>query len=174
MEQILGNKTLKDINLPSYMERIVERCVYALRKTIKNADVVPPVYMLIDKERNVTVVPNLGELPTSHHVSIIKPLVQNLHIEYVVLTAEGSMLVDGVERSEQDWKDLYQKYGSLNNHPDKKDSVNVIIYSAEKTVQGCAFVKPLSVKKNTRTFGELQYSEQPLRCDQGVLTGFFD
>ncbi|MGF6276410.1 hypothetical protein ABIB38_004824 [Massilia sp. UYP11] len=156
------------------MERIVERSVYALRKTIKHADVVPPVYMLIDKDRNVTVVPNLGEIPTSHHVSIIKPLVQNLDIEYVILTAEGSMLVDGVKRSEQDWKDLYKKYGSLNNHPEKKDSVNVILYSAEKTIQGCALVKSLSSKKNTRTFGELQYSEQPLKDDQGVLTGFFN
>lgn len=174
MEQILGNKTLKELNLPSYMERIVERSVYALRKTIKHADVVPPVYMLIDKERNMTVVPNLGEIPTSHHVSIIKPLVQGLEIQYVVLTAEGSMLLDGVQRNKQDWKDLYQQYGSLNNHPDKKDAANIIIYSAERTIQGCALVKPLSVKKNTRTFGELQYSEQPLNDDQGILTGFFN
>ena len=174
MKQNLGNKTLKELDLPSYMERIVERCVYALRKTIKLADVVPPVYMLIDKNRNMTVVPNLGEVPTSHHVSIIKPLVQNLDIEFVLLTAEGSMLVDGVKRSEQDWKDLYRKYGSLNNHPDKKDSVNVILYSAERTIQGSALVKSLSAKKKTRTFGELQYSEQPLRSDEGVLTGFFN
>jgi len=174
MEQKLGNKTLKELNLPSYMERIVERTVYALRKTIKHANVVPPMYMLVDKHRNMTVVPNLGEVPTTHHVSIIKPLVQNLDIEFVILTAEGSMLLDGVQRSVEDWKDLYQKYGSLNNHPDKKDSVNLLIYSAGKTVQGSALVKPLSTKKNTRTFGELQYSEQHLKNDQCVLTGFFD
>lgn len=174
MEQILGNKTLKELNLPSYMQRIVERCVYALRKTIKNADVVPPVYMLIDREKNVTVVPNLGELPTSHHVSIIKPLVQTLNIEYVVLTAESSMLLDNNKRSEQEWIDLYEKYGSLNNHPDKKDCISIIIYSAEQMVQGHALVKPLSVKKNTRTFGELQYNVQAANDYDTKLTGFFD
>lgn len=174
MEQILGNKSLKELNLQSYMERIVERSVYALRKTIKHAGVVPPVYMLIDKDRNVTVVPNLGEIPTSHHVSIIKPLVQNLDIEYVVLTAEGSILLDDVQRSEQDWIDLYEKYGSLNNHPDKKDCVNIIIYSAERMIQGCALVKSLSVKKKTRTFGELQYHVQSANNTDTTLTGFFD
>jgi len=174
MKQNLGNKTLKELDLPSYMERIVERCVYALRKTIKHADVVPPVYMLIDKNRNMTVVPNLGEVPTSHHVSIIKPLVQNLDIEFVLLTAEGSMLVDGINRSEQEWMELYDKYGSLSNHPDKKDSVNVIIYSAERMIQGYALVKPLSIKKNTRTFGDLQYSVQGPNIANTKLTGFFN
>lgn len=174
MEQKLGNKTLRELNLPSYLERIVERTVYALRKTIKHADVVPPMYMLVDKHRNITVVPNLGEIPTSHHVSIIKPLVQSLDIEYVVLTAEGSMLLDGVQRSEKEWVDLYEEYGSLNNHPDKKDSVNIIIYSAERMVQGCALVRPLSVKKNTRTFGELQYHVQAANNTDTKLTGFFE
>lgn len=174
MEQILGNKTLKELNLPSYMERILERCVYALRKTIKHADVVPPVYMLIDKERNVTVVPNLGELPTTHHVSIIKPLVQNLDVEYVVLTAESSMLSDDIQRSEQEWIELYDQYGSLNNHPDKKDCISIIIYSPDRMIQGHALVKPLSMKKNTRTFGELQYNVQAANDYDTKLTGFFD
>jgi len=175
MEQILGNKTLKELNLPEHIEQLIEKSVSTVRKTIKKpGQIFPPLYLMVDKQRNMHVLPEMGSVPTHEHVSFIKPLIKLLDVEYIVLLAECSVLNDGKARSADDWKEFYKQYGSIDKHPDKIDSVNVLIYSAGRTVVGGALVKTLSAKKQSRTVGEFTYHVNPKEVENVNLNGFFD